>query len=340
MNETVVSAAEFERRQKLQNAPWRSVADLMKLEFPPVQWCVPGFLPEGLTLLAARPKIGKSWLMLDIALAVSEGRYVLDGERLCSVGDVLYLALEDNPRRLQSRIRKLMQSQMVNGDRLSYHTEWPRVDEGCAEQVREWASTVERPRLVIIDTLQRIRPMREKDGYKADYEALKSLQQLAAELGIAIVVVHHTRKQEGGEAVDAISGTLGLAGCADAHMVIRRDGQGVTLYSEGRDIPGGEHAMEFNKETCRWRLLGNASEVRRSNERKVIMDVLRDNLGNREAGDNLGDNFSTMTPTEIAEETGMKQNNVKQLLRKMAENGEILNPERGKYCLPKSCGDG
>ena len=98
--------------------------------------------------------------------------------------------------------------------------------------------------------------------------------------------------------------------------------------------------MEFNKETCRWRLLGNASDVRRSNERKVIMDALRDNLGNREAGDNLAGNFAVMTPTDIAEETGMKRNNVKQLLRKMAENGEILKVERGKYSLPKSSNDG
>jgi hypothetical protein len=278
--------------------------------------------------------------MLDIALAVSEGRYVLNDERLCSVGDVLYLALEDNPRRLQSRIRKLLQSQPVSSERLKYATEWPRVDEGCADHIREWADDVEKPRLVIVDTLQRIRPLKEREGYKADYEALKSLHQLAAELGIAIVVVHHTRKQDGGEAVDAISGTLGLAACADAHMVVKREGQGVTLYCEGRDIPSGEHAMEFNRETCRWRLLGDASDVRRSTERKAIIDVLRDNLANPEAGDNLAGNFGAMTPTEIAEEVGMKRNNVKQLLRKMAENGDIVKVERGKYTLPTSWGEG
>jgi predicted transcriptional regulator len=251
---------------------------------------------------------------------------VLDGERRCDVGDVLYLALEDNDRRLQSRIRKLMQSQPVDGQRLCYQTEWPHVDEGCADRIRDWAETVTVPRLVVIDTLQRIRPIKEKDGYKADYEALKSLQKLASDLGIAVVVVHHTRKQEGGEAVDAISGTLGLAACADAHMVIKRDGQGTTLFSEGRDIPGGEHAMEFNKNTCRWRLLGDASDVRRSNERKVIIDALRDN-------------FEPMTPTEIADETGMKLNNAKQLLRKMVKDGEVLKPERGKYALPERIGN-
>ena len=110
-------------------------------------------------------------------------------------------------------------------------------------------------------------------------------------------------------------------------MVIKRDGQGTTLFSEGRDIPGGEHAMEFNKNTCRWRLLGDASDVRRSNERKVIIDALRDN-------------FEPMTPTEIAVETGMKLNNAKQLLRKMVRDDEVLKPERGKYALPERISNG
>ena len=318
----VIPETDYKRYCQLENKSWKTLTSLMDRRFPPVKWCVPDFLPEGLTLLVARPKIGKSWLMLDVALAVSHGRYVLGGENLCDVGDVLYLALEDNDRRLQSRIQKLMQSQPIDGQRLCYQTEWPHVDEGCADRIRDWATTVTEPRLVVIDTLQRIRPIKEKDGYKADYEALKSLHKLASDLRISIVVVHHTRKQDGGEAVDAISGTLGLAGCADAHMVIKRDGQGTTLFSEGRDIPGGEHAMEFNKITCRWRLMGDASDVRRSNERKVIIDALRDN-------------FEPMTPTDIATDINIKVNNVKQLLRKMVKDGEVLKVERGKYTLPE-----
>ena len=124
-----------------------------------------------------------------------------------------------------------------------------------------------------------------------------------------------------------------IAASADAHMVIKRDGQGITLHSEGRDIPGGEHAMKFNRDTCRWSLLGDAADVRRSNERKVILEALRGNLASGERGDNFADTFEPMTPSEIAEETGMKANNVRQLLRKMCKDGEISKPERGNYTL-------
>ena len=84
-----------------------TAADLQHQEFPPVQYCVPDLIPEGLTLLAGKPKIGKSWLALDICIAVASGRYCL-GERKPDTGDVLYAALEDNKRRLQRRVDRLL----------------------------------------------------------------------------------------------------------------------------------------------------------------------------------------------------------------------------------------
>jgi RecA-family ATPase len=123
------------------------------------------------------------------------------------------------------------------------------------------------PRLVIIDVLMMFRPAgnRSDNSYEADYNAIKGLQALAGQFNVAIVVVHHTRKS--GSDVDPfekVSGTLGLSGAADAALILDRDGNGATLYGRGRDVEEVEVAVSFDKATCRWNILGAASEVRRT----------------------------------------------------------------------------
>src|SRR5215218_278488 len=86
-----------------------SAAELQHMRFPPIKYVVPGYIAEGLTLFAGKPKLGKSWLLLHAAIAVARGGYTL-GDVECVEGDVLYCALEDNKRRLQSRMSKLVQT--------------------------------------------------------------------------------------------------------------------------------------------------------------------------------------------------------------------------------------
>ncbi len=113
-----------------------SAADLQGRVFPPIKWIVPDILPEGLTLLAGKPKLGKSWLSLDIAVAVASGGSVLGRE--CEPGPVLCLALEDNQRRLQRRLQLVAGSTPWPRD-LEFHTEWPRGDAGL-ERMRDWVA--------------------------------------------------------------------------------------------------------------------------------------------------------------------------------------------------------
>jgi len=80
--------------------------ELQDMRFPPPKWVVPGLIPEGVTLFAGKPKVGKSWMALEIAVAIAAGRPCL-GNLEPEVGDVLYAALEDNPRRLQRRHDKM-----------------------------------------------------------------------------------------------------------------------------------------------------------------------------------------------------------------------------------------
>src|SRR5829696_8436802 len=313
-----------EERKAKQPPCIASAADLRRKLFPDLKYFVPGLIAEGCTLLAGRPKLGKSWLMLDIGLAVAAGRLCL-GETQCEQGDVLYLALEDNERRLQRRIEKVLGAFGVEWpEAFEYAIEWLRANEGGIEAIRNWVTAAKNPRLVVVDVLMMFRPARGRNDhqYEADYNAIKGLQTLAGEFNIAIVIVHHTRKS--GSDVDPfekVSGTLGLSGAADAALILDRDGNGATLYGRGRDVEEVEVAVEFDKATCRWIILGSAAEVRRTDERSLILTAPRESK-------------EPMSPTEIADATLMSNQNVRQLLIKMVKVGEVRKLGRARYQHP------
>jgi AAA domain len=299
-----------------------TAAALQRKTFPPVSYVVPGLIPEGLSIIAGRPKVGKSWLALDVCIAVASGRYCL-GERKPTQGDVLYAALEDNPRRLQRRIDKLLSPFGASWpERLTLATSWRRLDQGGVDDIRQWIASATEPRLVVLDTLAGVRPIRTNNGYTEDYESLATLHRLANEAGIAIPVLHHTRKMEAEDPIDTVSGTLGLSGCADTILVLNRSSQGTTLYVRGRDIEEAEHAITFDKHSCRWTVLGDANEIHRSNERGRILAA-------------LDDATELLTPGEIAIAAEMPRNNVDRLLGKMVRDGEVVKVGRGQYRHPR-----
>lgn len=300
-----------------------SAKALRRKEFAPIRYVVPGYIAEGCTLLAGRPKLGKSWLVLEMGLAVATGGICL-GSIECEQGDVLYLALEDNERRLQSRIDKVLGPLNEWPECFQCVTECPRSNEGGLDAIRSWIVEARNPRLVIVDVLAMFKPVRgdKENMYEADYNAIKGLQALASEFGLAIVIVHHTRK--GGSDVDPfekVSGTLGLSGAADTTIVLDRDGNGATIYGRGRDIEEIESAVEFNKGDCRWFVMGQASEVRCTDERSAVLNALFD------ADEPMG-------PREISIATGANRNSVDQLLYKMAKAGEVRKAKRGRYIHP------
>jgi hypothetical protein len=298
-----------------------SADNLQAMKFPPVSYVVQGYVVEGLTLLAGKPKIGKSWLVLDIAIAVARGGFTL-GDIKCPEGDVLYAALEDNPRRLQNRMSKVIQCQTWP-KRLEFATNMPRLNEGGLEFLANWIKGREKPRLIIVDTLAKVRAVRKgnDDPYAADYAAVTGLKAIADEYGVAVVLVHHVRKMDADDPVDTVSGTTGLTGAVDSILVLNRTSQGVTLYGRGRDIEEIDKAAEFNRNTCRWTIKGDAAEVHRTDERAVILEA-------------LADNKEPMTPAEISDDRGLPRNNVRQLLFKMCKAGEVLKEKRGRYVHP------
>jgi hypothetical protein len=301
-----------------------TAADLQWMEFLPLQFTIPGYVIEGLTLLCGKPKRGKSWMCLDWVLAVSHGGYAF-GTIQCDEGDCLYMALEDSQRRMQRRIGQLLPNTDEWSPRLTICHKMKRLDAGGLDEVRAWTHSVPLPRLVVIDTFTRIRPARKKDEtpYDADYRAMSLLQELATELGVAIVVIHHQRKLDSDDPLDTASGSTGLTGGADSVLVLGRDGQGVTLNGRGRDLDDIEVALSFDKTTGRWTILGEAQDVRQSETRKRILAVLENAP-------------AAMSPSDIATATGIERNTIDQQLYKMLHSGEVLSRARGRYAHPDS----
>ncbi|TIT72395.1 MAG: AAA family ATPase [Mesorhizobium sp.] len=299
---------------------------LLSMDFPPVAYVVPGAIAEGLTILGGRPKLGKSWLALAVAIAVASGGPVL-GQH-CDQGDVLYMALEDNRRRLQDRLRTLLPSvKQLRPDlsRLELDTEAPKIDGGLIDRLEAWRLAAANPRMVIIDTLAMVRPAKKKtqDSYEADYAALSPLQKWAGEHRLAVMVVTHVRKMEASDPLEMISGTNGLTGAADSILVLNRDADGPKLYGRGRDIEEMEKALLFDN--GRWSVLGDAVEVKRSAERRQVLAALEDALG-------------SMSPADIAKVIGKPKANLNVLLTKMVKDGEIVKLSYGLYAHPGKTG--
>jgi hypothetical protein len=303
-----------------------TAAELMAEELPPVRWVVPGLLPEGVTLLAGKPKLGKSWLALGLALAVASGGVAL-GSRPVERGDVLYLALEDNRRRLQNRLKKLLAGRAAP-EGLHIATEWPRMNEGGAKALDGWLDAFPETRLVVVDILKRVRPRTSPNRsiYEADYEALEAMQGLAGENGVGVLVVHHARKDGASDPVDEISGSTGLSGGADGILVLKRDRGRADAYLHvtGREIEEeAELALRWDADLASWTLAGGAEEYRLSEERQQILRALH----NAEA---------LISPKEIAEATNKTVGSVKVLLGEMVKAGQVANPSYGKYGFPST----
>jgi hypothetical protein len=300
---------------------------LMIKEFAPVRWAVPGILPEGVTLFGGREKMGKSWLALGLCIAVATGGYAL-GKKQVEQGESLYLSLEDNERRLQKRLRILLEDDYKGLENLHYATNWLRSDNGGIDHLDLWLSQHPDTRLVVIDTLKRIRPTSngKRSMYEVDYEAIQPFVDLAYAHNTAIVIVHHlNQRDDHTDPYDAFSGSSGLTAAVESVMILsrQRGNADAALLVEGKDIEdGGEYALNWSPEACTWSVAGDVEYIGMTLERRRIQDALPD-YG--EAG---------MGPKDISEIVGMEYENVRSLIGKMFSDGQASKPSYGKYTKP------
>lgn len=302
-----------------------SASELMKMELPEPTWLVSGLICEGVTLLVGKPKLGKSWLCLGLGISVASGGMTL-GQIETEQREVLYISLEDNKRRLQSRIDMIMKPDEVIPNRLILCTEWQKADEGGIEQLQEWITNNPNCKLIIIDTWSKFRgQINSRIGaYADDYNAINPIKKLASDNNVAIILVHHTRKMSGADVFDEVSGSTGLTGAVDTTIILKRDrGQAdAVLHITGRDVEECEKALSFDKEYCQWKLIGDANKYKTSVLGLGIQELLKQTA-------------KEMTPKEIS--TALNNTSlsyVKNTLNILLEKKLINRPTRGKYqCL-------
>ncbi|WTW96853.1 AAA family ATPase [Streptomycetaceae bacterium NBC_01309] len=258
--------------------------ELMAMEFPDPRWAVPGILSEGVNLLCGPPKVGKSWMSLGLGLSVAAGTHAFDSIPVDG-GPVLYLALEDTARRLQTRMGKLLRGNPAPAG-LTLATTCPPLPQGGTDAIASWLERNPDARMVVIDVFAKVRgnPPPGASAYDADYAAVGHAKKLADDHAIAVVLVHHVRKAGADDFLAEVSGTNGLAGAADATLVLRR-GRGQAdgvLHVTGRDVDESEYALTFQPETGAWKLLdGPAEEHAMGDTRTAILRHVRDNPGAR-----------------------------------------------------------
>lgn len=257
--------------------------DLMGKSFPCLSEPVGGLIVEGVTLLVGASKIGKSWLVLSLACAVAAGKPFLG--RDTRQGDVLYLALEDSERRLQTRLKQLHENP---GAALMFATECRTLEDGLIDELREWVQNKERPRLIIIDTLQKVRggalPSRA-NAYAADYAMMGKLKAFADEYHIAVVLVHHLNKMKDVvDPYDRISGSTGLMGAADTTVMITRErgSDDAKVSFTGRDVWGDDFMIRTQE--GRWTVLGETARAAEEYARSPIVQTCRELLKESFAG--------------------------------------------------------
>jgi hypothetical protein len=301
-----------------------NAAELMKMTLPEPKWAIPNILPEGLNILAGKPKMGKSVLSLNISIAIACGGKALskiDVEK----GAVLYLALEDTKRRLQARIKSMLQDRPAP-DNLFIETAWPKIGDRGLAKLEKKIQEIPGLRLVIIDTLKKIKPMQKnqnKSLYDIDYELINSVKTIADKYSICILIIHHMRKSESNDVMDDFSGTFGLTGAADGLLAFKRKtGQSdAELHIVGRDVDAAEYALKYHPDIWTWELLGNAEEVKTTQSKQLIYDTIKD------SGEDL-------TPKEIQKISGVKYWTVIKNLKLLTEDGSLSKTTYGKYRIP------
>ena len=232
---------------------------LMDMRLPPTRFCISTLLPQGVTVLGGAPKVGKSWLVLDLCIRVAKGESIWNLPT--AKGTTLYLCLEDTARRIQERLLCITDDVPSNA---FFAVAAKTLSDGLCEQVRQFVSEHPDTVLVVIDTLQMIRRGEADMSYANDYQEIRQLKTLADELGISLLLVHHLRKQGDNDPLNKLSGTTGISGAVDAVFVLdksKRSQSGATLICTGRDIEYRELELRFEKEICTWALVADSAET-------------------------------------------------------------------------------
>lgn len=287
---------------------------IITTEFPPIRWIVPDYLPIGLSTLGGRPKQGKSFMGLQLAIAVGCGGMFL-GKRV-ERGHALYIALEDTPRRMQQRFADMRASVMTE---VVVSFRWPPLNSLEGRDLLESYILEHNPRLVVIDTLTRAFSGRiDWDSVSETTTYMGLLQDLALRADACILTIDHHKKMGGRDAdeIDDILGSTGKSAVCDTvwGLYRKRGEREAKLRITGRDILDAEIEVYWDRETCCWQAAGI---VRPGSVQDAILDALE------ESGD--------LTTTELSVLLEKDHAAISRELYQLQDKGLVAKKSQGRY---------
>jgi ribosomal protein S25 len=295
--------------------------DIKESTYPETEFIVPTVIPEGLTLLAAAPKIGKSWFVLQVAAAVSEGSTIFGGIQLPKPRRVLYMALEESPRRIQKRLDIMGMDYGRNVDFI-----FDLKANNAADMIAAWFTKWEAQKpIVIVDTYGRTLDGEQDATYSRDYAGMANYKSIIPP-GCSLLFVHHTKKADEGDFLQALSGTNGLAGAADTIIVLKRDrlSKDATLSITSREMEEAEHHLNFNDKAV-W-TIGDRPEPQKAQAGTtgaIVTQVLIDAT-------------MALTRAEIAAKAYISIDAASGAIRRLKDQGTIVEVGNGRFTLRNS----
>jgi hypothetical protein len=296
-----------------------SLKDLMQQDLPPILYLVDKMLPQGLIMLHADPKTGKTRMMDGLAMAVATGGMFLGRYPVQQQGRAVCIYLEDTPQDTQERMRVLLESEPVP-DTLDLFWDWERLDVGGYADLDVYLTEHPDTKLVVIDTLEWVRPVRKTDDiYSEDVKALRLFKDLADKHGLCLIVLHHSNKGQNDDVIRSAGGTQGVAGSCDTVWRLQvhgdQDSNQATLAGLGRKIPRFKLLCEYH-ERAGWQSLGDLQQVQRTQELEEVLDLL--------AG-------GPMRPQDLAQELNIPRKTAHQRLTRYLKAGWLTKQAGGFY---------
>jgi hypothetical protein len=293
------------------------------------QKCViDGILYNGLTIFAGRPKVGKSWLTLQLALSVAQGEKFMGSLNVNMPGGVVYIALEESQGRTATRMQRLVGVETPYLQNISMVYEMSPLRQGGAEQLEKILAD-RHPSLVIIDTFLALvggSGSERRDVMRSEYQEMKTVADISRRADTAMVLVHHMRKSVVGEdGIDSVAGSTGVTAAADAIWTLKREDQQSGMCSfgvTGREVEEQSMALRFRKDDpFGWELVGQGYEIKAVKDQREIITLLREE--------------GALSPAKVATLLRMNANHVRATLQQMNEAGLVNRQGNGSYTLTR-----
>lgn len=265
------------------------MSDLQKEKLPPITFFVENIFSQGLVILSSLPKIGKSFMALDLGISIASGSLFL-GFKTTKAG-FLYLALEDSKNRLQDRLNKVLKGNKVPSD-FFYTIKTEDMENGLIKQLEQCIKDEPSIKVIVIDTLQKVRSsFKGNNNYANDYKEIGTIKEFADKNGLCIILIHHTKKGIEDDVFNKVSGTNGITGTADTTIVLNkknRSDENTFMSIVGRDVEFQEYALKFDKESFKWKMISTVDELDKINDKlkyddssivKTIKTLIDENKG-------------------------------------------------------------